>query len=772
LTKKANLGNYYRHYSSATLSQLRTQYRKDLGKALGSIENPTAEQREVISSIMDSYGDMERELSDAIGTKADPFKLRRKGTATLEKHDYLPNLIDYINVKTIIGQKGIIQARAKLEMSQPEFFQNKDLIQQFQEITDYTLNSKDSEWSLARKTVYNLFLGFSVRHLLQNITQPFIIGLPELSSQLGSVTEASSRLGKAYKQVNSWNRNGTTGDAQLDKLLKQAEDEMLWEPSMLQHYVPGDELEYAGQASNAFLKGHKALGKPIKMGAAKASKAIQSGLQATASASEIFNRQVSFTMRVNEDAKNAKSLADLEKLYTEGSRFTNDVNFVGDKSNRPGFIRRAGSFHGPVLFATSLMSFVINHLSLLSAYKGQLVKGSVDWKTYKTNPDKFKLNNPGTYGLMTAAAMLMAFSGAMGMPFTQDADEIFEQIFGIRLSDAVRSKIIDLGEAFGMGEDEGDMVADAAMTGLPGAMGIGLSQSVGLGRIFSYQTGRPFTFWDALGAGGAVIERAGKAANVLSEDPTNAENWQRALRRSGPAGWQYWHELAHVVKDNKQLDTEGRIVSNELDEGANISRLLGFTPSEVTQSRGSEFRLKREQDRYNRERVKASDAIGRLLHEYNTTKNKNKLLLAQQEFRKVVQKRKMTVAQRQSLLKSISDDVFSRSDQTMILPSPAIGELLAKVQESNPDYQPTVVSKLKEKQGQIKVSSQLGDPLTLKLLQMSKSSRNRYLFYEALVARGVPPTQAWIIAGGKAEDMSNMQGYESPQLRFLGAGQK
>jgi len=408
----------------------------------------------------------------------------------------------------------------------------------------------------------------------------------------------------------------------------------------------------------------------------------------------------------------------------------------------------------------------------MASYANQVTKGSIDWKTYKRNPDKFKLNNPGTYGIMMGAAMLIAFSGAMGIPFTQDIDELYEEIFGIRLSDAARSKLIDISELFGASEEQGDMLADAAMTGLPGSMGIGLSQSVGLGRIFSYQTGQPFTFWNALGAGGAIIERGLKAGSVLKEDPTNPENWQRALRRAGPAGWQYWHELSGVIANNKQTDTEGRMVSNELDPGANISRLLGFTPSEVIQNRASEFRVKRETDKFNRERVQASDAVGRLLFEYQRTGNKAKLAAAQSEFSSFVSGRKLSVAQRRSFITSISTDIFSRSNQTINLPTPEVGQILSKVQHANPDYQPTVVGKLSEKLGAAKVAGQLGDPLAYKLLNMSKSSRNRYLIYEALAQQGIDPTLAWTIAGGKAEDVAKAQGFDSPQVKFLGFGQK
>ncbi|NJO48322.1 MAG: hypothetical protein HC840_01240 [Leptolyngbyaceae cyanobacterium RM2_2_4] len=749
LTEKESLEEYYQNFSVSSLNDLRHQVQKEFNQALASVkdEESTPEELALLEEIRDSYGKMEQELSDAIGTKADPFKLRRKNVGGFDSNDYLPNLLDYINIKTIIGQKSITAARAKLEMAQPEFFANKDLLNTFREITNYTLHSKKSEASAARKFVYFYFLAFSIRHYLQNITQPFLVGVPELASQTKNITNAPVRLLKAYAQIRDWNRKGTTGNATLDRLLKQAEDEKVWVPTMLTHYVPTKELNTGVSAITSFLEGRSGLAKKVKIRSITAAKKFQEAMQITAELSEVMNRQVTFAMRINDEVKGNLTPQQELDLYIEGVRFTNDVNFIGDKSNRPGFIRKSGNMHGPLLFATSLMSFVINHLSLLAAYKHQFMKGSIDWKTLKKNPDRFRLNNPGVYGLMTATATLIGMAGLMGLPFAQDADELFEEIFGIRLSDAVRSKLIDLSAEFGLEEEESDPYVDAIMTGLPGAMNVGTSQSVGLGKIFSFQTGRPFTFFDLIGAPGAMAERIGSGVAAVREDPTDAENWQRMVRKSSPVALQYWHELFNTVKNNKQVDSEGRIITNELDAGANISRLLGFTPTEVSKNRASEFRARRIEDSLNRRRVQTAQQIGRLMFEYYRTQDDGKLRKARQVYNNLISKDKLTLAERQSLLTSISTDIFKRSNHVISIPTVKMREALAEVQGANPNYRPNVTSKLGERFQEGRVGFELNDPYSgMKRMMLDPATRRAYVMYEVLVERGVDPTTAWAIS--------------------------
>lgn len=765
-SKKEDLGDHYRHYTSETLQGIRRQYRNQLNSLIASFDPESLSEQtgDVLTQLQQQFGDMDKELSDALGQKADPFKLKRKDIAGFQKEDYLPNIFDYINIKTIIGQKGIISARAKFEMSKPEFYQNKDLLKQFREITDYTLNSKDSEWSPARKFIYMYFLGLSPRHLFQNITQPFLIGVPELASITGSFSEAPRRMAKAYKQVAQWNSKGTTGNPALDRLMKQAEDEQVWNPSMLQHYLPTQDLVSGPVTTTRFLRGQAGFLKKAKIQAMKANRHVQKVLRVTAESSEILNRQVAFAARANE-VKAGASTTDLESLYTESSRFTNDVNFVGDKSNRPGFIRRAGSSHGPLMFATSLMSFVLNHISLQMSYWNQLTKGSVDMKSYKRNPDKFRLDNPGAYGLLMGVGALVAFSGAMGLPFAQDADEVVEDLTGMRFSDMVRSGIIDLGKQFDLSEEEGDVVADAVMTGLPGAVGVGINQSVGLGRIFSFQTGKPFSFWDLLGAGGSIIQRGQRSVQAIASDPTNPDSWERAVRKAMPAGLQYWHELINVVKHNKQLDSEGRVVSNPLDAGGNISRLLGFTPSEVTQQRASEFRARRMETKISRGRVDTAQKIGRMMFEATSKKDKNLLDKAKKKYRDYVRSNRLTVAQRQGLVQSISQDIKSRSGQTIDIPNARMASILAEIQQSNPDYTPQVETRFDKRQEAARTAQQLGDPVALKLARPSSGSIRNQALYQSLINNGVNPVIAQMIASKRYEDVENLKGQPLPALR-------
>jgi hypothetical protein len=366
---------------------------------------------------------------------------------------------------------------------------------------------------------------------------------------------------------------------------------------------------------------------------------------------------------------------------------------------------------------------------------------------------------------MMAAATMTAFAGALGMPFAQDADEVFEEFTGIRLSDAVRSKIIDIGELFSLSEENGDMLADAAMSGLPATAGIGLGNSVGLGRIFSYQTGRSFTFWDLLGAAGSTIQRTNKGISAVAEGPTNPENWERAFRKSAPSGLLYWQELSNLVQENKQVDSEGRIVSGDLDAGANLSRLLGFTPSEVSQGRSTEFKVQRELKRINDERISVATQIGRLLSESSKTGNAEQNERAKDLYRKFLVKEKLSVAQRTSLIRSISTDIMRRTGQAIPIPNDRLSKLLAEAQESNPDYSPQVYSALQARVGQVRTAVALGDPIARKLASPGRAMLKRNAAYEGLLKMGAGPSLAKAFAASQGDSVGKLMSQPAPKLQ-------
>ena len=70
------------------------------------------------------------------------------------------------------------------------------------------------------------------------------------------------------------------------------------------------------------------------------------------------------------NGKKHYTAADKQKIFEYASRFVDDVNFTGNKANRPGFIKGLeGSWmHGPVLSAFALQSFSVNQISQMAMF--------------------------------------------------------------------------------------------------------------------------------------------------------------------------------------------------------------------------------------------------------------------------------------------------------------------------------------------------------------------------------------------------------------------
>ena len=768
----------YRHYASSTIQGIRDQFRSEINGMVGAAKEGghlTPEAEAELKKFVNDYGSMDTELSNALGTKSDPFKLQRKNVGGFKEYDYVPNMLDYIQIKTIIGKKGITQARADLELSQKEMKANKDLSTQFAKITDYTLNSDQAEYTPARKLIYMHYLGGSIRHFMQNITQPTIVGLPHLIANGISPLKATKNMTAAYKQVTEWNHKGTTGNKELDRLMKQAEDDHVWAPSIQDSYTGSGDIRTGAESANMYQSGKTGFLRTVDINRKIAGREVENYLKLTGETSEKINRQIGFAMRVNGDAKANATTEQATDLYRDGVRFTNDINFVGDKSNRPGFVRESGNMHGTILTMTALQSFTINHLSLLGSYWHQVKHGSVDPKTFKLKPDAFRLSNPGLHGLLTSMGTLVGFAGLLGLPFTSMMDDLVEDVTGIKLSTAMKRGLIDVTKMFDEDQEWGSLLADSLMDGVASQTGVGVGKSVGLGNPLGYQAGQPASFYDIAGAGGAIVEKGLGAVKQIAGGPLDKTNWAQGWEAIQPTAFKYWSNLKEVADDNVERDNKGKVVSNPLDGGAQLSRALGFTPYEVGKNRATEFEGKREMARRAEQRSNAVNNIAGLLSSAERTGSQDDKTAARKAFSKYKADNSFKDVDLGGFVKSISNRMLQNRGYNIDRPNVDMREIITQLQGANPDYQPGVVSRLAERKNQMGVAATLGDFQTIqRMLSQGPKAMMRDQMYEQMVQNpNIDPSLAWALTNNDQERIEALMHQEgAPQLGNFLLGQQ
>jgi len=629
----------YRYFNFAQIEDLALQTRDRLAKTIEDHINnfaPEDPTREALSQVLQDFDAQQADdIRQAIAVRGDPFKQKRRFAEGFDKADYIPNFLEYMNNRAVTAKRALTAARTRLEILRPESERVVGLRDRQREMLNYVLNTNQQlEAGAVRKWTFLYYLGSSVKHVAQNMTQVPMIGIPKMTADSGSYLKAVKFFGKASVQGARYATTGTTGNALKDQLLKTAEERSITNPNFLEVSLP-DAGKSTSTMTNvdAIAQGRIPFGSKFKLGAAEFKGEFEKMIRSSAEFGEVVNRRTSFLMGV-ENAL-SKGVTDPEQIFQIAARHTDEVNFVGDKSNRPGFMLNARNSwtHNPLMMATALKSFMINYVGSYSTFWKEGRIGSLDVTTLKRNEldasgykpgfgalvlnapkNAANLRNPSVRAFYAATGHLVAFSGLMGFLAMEDLNELFESVTGINLERAIRLKLVDYTKVLGADDETGNKMADAMLRGLPEAMGVSASGSIGLGNVVGFRQGIDFNVGQVImGAPGSVaVNVAGGVSEfgkdvALTKDPLDQAAWSRFIRTVAPQGINYWIRNADSLYQSQYLDRRGHPQlppGQTMDSVDQASLLLGFTPTKVNKQRRATFDteplLKRRSDERNR----------------------------------------------------------------------------------------------------------------------------------------------------------------------------
>lgn len=691
--------------------------------------------------LMSEYDPLASDVRDAIAVKGDKFAQRRKDIEGWKEEDYLPNIIDYIDYKTSKTQKGLARSTAKLEMLRPEYDSVVGLKERAQRVTDYALSSDNPTWGAIRKGTFYYYLAASIRHLVQNSFQNFVVGIPHMTKVTGNYHKSVAAYVKAFPLVTQYLLHGKTGHANLDKMLELAEQHQILSSSTVDTFIDPDAQLRA--ASSPTLRRVAGLSKTIskaKVSALKSKQVVESFLRMTSDKGERFNRVTAFITRANQLA-GGKPLSneELYAKYHEAKRFTDDVNFVGDRANRPGVFQDIQSepVHGAALTLSAMQSYLINHLSLLASYTK---KGSL--------AGKFDLRSPEGKGLAAGLLHIGLVAGSMGLPFMRDLDGLFQEMFGTGIEHAIRTGALEAADVFDWDEETGEDLGDMAVAGIPGLMGLDASSSLGLGSIGNYSAGMSPGEWGgkfALGAtGSALVKIAEGTKHLVGGDV------EQAVRVGAPQAFKYWQNLHEAAILDEVRNPKGQPTNpKSLDDSDMLAVAAGFRPISVSKQNNMVQTVLRLDRNKRASQTSAQNRIARLLAEGQTER------AAQMAQEYLAEHTEVSPAQ---FVAGVSDEKRQReSGVAFSSPNLRTVQSINQARESVPSTSYPVSSPVQDRLARLAVSQELQQPLvTLQQIDQLRSGLLRDVLAEQVTQAGLSPEYLRLLQSRSAIDLNRL----------------
>ena len=413
-------------------------------------------------------------------------------------------------------------------------------------LTDYVRNPQEEAQAL-RGMLFTQYLGGSLASAMVNMTQPLAVTMPYLS-QWGGVRAAAGQMKAALRDV----MRHTTGDEKLDAALKKAEADGIVAPQEVHQLL----AQARGQA--ALKAGDGTLGGNARAAASNAVGKLALAWGKPFSLAEQFNRRVTFI---------AAYRTAVEHNIPDPARFAQqaiaDTQFVYNKGNKPQWARGAV---GGLVF--TFKQYSISYVELMHRLATQ----------------------GGPEGKKAAAfmlAMLFMMSGAGGLPFMEDAEDLVDGIaqrlgYSFSTKQARRQFLVGV-----LGEGAGRFV-ERGVSSMPG-MPIDVAGRLGMGDLLpgtGLLTKKENYSRD-------VAEFMGPSADLAQRTFEGAEKLLQgrpleAAQMVAPRAAENVRKGFEMMLDGQYKDSKGRkVVDTTLTEA--LVKMTGFQPTDVARVQEGTF---------------------------------------------------------------------------------------------------------------------------------------------------------------------------------------
>ncbi|WP_120967051.1 phosphoribosyltransferase [Comamonas sp. lk] len=457
-------------------------------------------------------------------------------------------------------------------------------------LRDY-IRDPQEEGQAVRGMLFAQYLGGSLASAFVNMTQPFQITMPWLS-QYGGMRKAAGQMARALKDMGrSVADKSFQYEPDLAKALKAAEDDGTVSPQeihALMAQARGNGMLRSGDgtkagnlranAANKWEQGKVLWGQPFAL-------------------AEQFNRRSTFiaSYRIAKEQGMADPAGFARKAVLE-------TQFVYSKANKPKWARGAV---GGTLF--TFKTYSVSYLELMQRMWNQGPAGS---------PERAA----GRRAVGWALAMLVLMSGAGGVPFMEDAEDLIDgmgQLAGYNISSKQWRKEFLAGA---VGKELADFM-EQGISGLPGAP-VDVSGRLGMGNLipgtglFLEKPNRERDLTEIVGPAGDLVSRGFGGARDVIKGMLNGDvatagkgvlEWTPTAVRNAFKGGDM--AASGMYKDSKGY----KVIDATLAEAA--AKFIGFQPKSVAEDSEATGYRKRSESFYklNSAEIKAqwADALFR-----------------------------------------------------------------------------------------------------------------------------------------------------------------
>jgi N12 class adenine-specific DNA methylase len=405
---------------------------------------------------------------------------------------------------------------------------------------EYVKNPQEEAQKI-RGLLFAQYLGGSIASAMINLMQPLNVSFPWLS-QYGGAVKAAGQMKNALVDA----MKASTGDTALDAALKKAADDGIVSPQEVFQLMaqaqgkatlkPGDGTltgDAMAKGSNALSKLSLAWGKVFGL-------------------AEQFNRRTTFiaAYRTAIEQKLGNPAAFAEKAV-------NETQFVYNKGAKPRWARGAV---GGVLF--TFKSYSINYVELLS-------------RMANSGPE-------GKKAALLALGVLFLMSGAGGLPFAEDIDDLIDGVMQ-RLGYNFSSKQAKQAFLTGMLGRDGAQFVEKGISGLAGVP-IDVSGRLGMGNLIpgtglltkKQNYGRDIL--ELAGPAGDLAKRSLEAVGKVVDG--NITGRTGALVTMSPTATRNVIQAVDMANMGMYRDATGKKVI-DTDGYDAFAKAIGFQPNDV-----------------------------------------------------------------------------------------------------------------------------------------------------------------------------------------------
>ena len=574
--------------------------------------------------------------TEAIGSRIESLTRKRKnipGYINQQNNNglyYKKSIQRYVDegsntASSLFEEPELLEAKDEIA-KQVEGGVNSNLYRLAEGTFDY-VNNANNEATFLRSYAFHMFLGFNLSSAVVNLTQTVQATYPMLASITGMGKGATgvARAAKDTAKLSKHMMFAEEGDApRLGKygfefftteMNDNGDMVTVVDPSRKPNWMPEDEFQ---MLARLFQKGTIQPIQNMDLGAGVLSQSLDSPISRTlADASgyafgyiENANRitaALSFYRAAKQDAKNNNK--DKFNAFASGTRFSNPLlddsgnsietdteegqiafaermaemgvektQFYMGKENRPTF------FRGPYMSAiTQFQSFLFQ---MVGAYS-QAFSRSVGAKLDLYPPEQRALVKSMArkqLGLMSMT--MMAFGGAMGLPFMENFKELFKFVtenFGDEVGEDLEQGVREV-LAPVLGANATDMI----LRGLPRGIGIDVSRRTGYGDVIPLRLlmgGDPVDF-----TGPAIARLADQVAginNAMERSTGLVDGGLAVAQALLPVGFGNLIEGGIQEPSRGTLTRRGQqlLPAGGLNPLEAAIRMTGFTPTKVARAR-------------------------------------------------------------------------------------------------------------------------------------------------------------------------------------------